>query len=146
MSTTTWRGVDAPVLPGAACTLVDPDLFHPVKLTRPAATRAKRVCASCRGLVPCLRWALEHDEDLGVWGATTPTEREKIRDQLDKGVPFAVAAGPFLPNACATPAAVPETPTAGSAPPAENVGSDGDSARQRPSPPRQPTAAAQHAA
>jgi WhiB family redox-sensing transcriptional regulator len=111
MSTTTWRGVDAPFLPNAACTAVDPELFH-VKLTPAAVTRAKRVCASCPDRWPCLRWALERDERLGVWGGTTPAEREAIRAELDKGVPLIIAADRLLQHAAAEPAPVPRAQAA----------------------------------
>lgn len=71
-------------LPGMAtpCTEVDPEMFFPPK--GGTATRAKKVCNgtgkgdACPILVSCLEWALQHEKE-GVWGGTTPEERDKIR-------------------------------------------------------------------
>ena len=41
--------------------------------------RAKEICAGCVVRVPCLEFALGRPELLGVWAATTPTERVALR-------------------------------------------------------------------
>lgn len=41
--------------------------------------RAKEICASCVVRGPCLDFALGRPELLGVWAATTPTERVAMR-------------------------------------------------------------------
>jgi WhiB family redox-sensing transcriptional regulator len=40
--------------------------------------RAKAICASCAVVVNCLRWALVTREPYGVWGGTSPEEREAM--------------------------------------------------------------------
>lgn len=40
--------------------------------------RAKRICHGCPHLDPCRNWAVDNDED-GVWGGTTPLDRQRIR-------------------------------------------------------------------
>jgi len=41
--------------------------------------RAKDICAGCVVRTPCLEFALGRPELLGVWAATTPTERVAMR-------------------------------------------------------------------
>lgn len=68
-----------PVLPGALCALSqDPDLWFPAHGNRAGAEQAKAVCAECPARQPCLEWALKYERE-GVWGGTTPHERQKIR-------------------------------------------------------------------
>ena len=72
----------------AACRGLDPDLFHPVKdgtSTAVHTAAAKNVCRTC-----FVRWSCLHDhlihhpangqEDLGIWGGTTPRDRRNIRN------------------------------------------------------------------
>ncbi len=40
--------------------------------------QAKAVCRSCSVRRECLRYALTAAEPWGIWGATTPRERERI--------------------------------------------------------------------
>lgn len=42
---------------------------------------AKLVCESCSIREECLTWALHH-EVYGIWGGTTPPQREKMRKKL----------------------------------------------------------------
>ena len=66
----------------AACRDSDPDLFFPEGTTGPALEQiaeAKRVCEECDVQVQCLEFALETNEDSGVWGGTSEEERRKIR-------------------------------------------------------------------
>lgn len=58
---------------------VDPDLFYPDRGGSSTAEPAKRVCASCLVREPCLQFALDNDEKLGVWGGTSEAERRKLR-------------------------------------------------------------------
>jgi WhiB family redox-sensing transcriptional regulator len=70
-----WRDV-------AACQDTDPDLFFPVGTTGPAIEQidaAKAVCESCEAKVPCLEFALQTNQDSGVWGGTSEEERRKVR-------------------------------------------------------------------
>jgi len=66
----------------AACLGADPDLFfsegrgaHTPRDVR----RAKAVCHGCEVREVCLDYALTNGEKFGVWGATTPQERRRIR-------------------------------------------------------------------
>lgn len=43
------------------------------------ARRAREVCAGCPVAEPCRAWAIEHREENGVWGGTTPRERRQAR-------------------------------------------------------------------
>jgi WhiB family redox-sensing transcriptional regulator len=40
---------------------------------------AKKVCAECPVEEQCLEWALQNDEQHGIWGGTTPKQRMRIR-------------------------------------------------------------------
>lgn len=73
----TWR--DA-----ASCRSTDPDLFFPVGTTGLAIDHiaaAKAVCTTCPVQTPCLEFAVESNQDSGVWGGTSEEERRQIRRQ-----------------------------------------------------------------
>lgn len=40
---------------------------------------AKQVCGDCPVRAACLEYALEHNEEFGVWGGTSENERRRIR-------------------------------------------------------------------
>lgn len=64
----------------AACSSVDPDLWHPEGdevITK--GRRAKAVCGSCPVQMECLDHALTHDENLGIWGGLTAKERRRLK-------------------------------------------------------------------
>ncbi|MCB1003822.1 MAG: WhiB family transcriptional regulator [Acidimicrobiales bacterium] len=66
----------------AACRDTDPDLFFPVGTTGPAIEQianAKAVCAECEVAEPCLEFALNTNQDSGIWGGTSEDERRQIR-------------------------------------------------------------------
>ncbi|HEY6314414.1 MAG TPA: WhiB family transcriptional regulator [Streptosporangiaceae bacterium] len=66
----------------AACLSVDPDLFFPISSTGPAENqiaRAKVICAGCRVRRECLEFALTQDQTHGIWGGTTPEDRQRDR-------------------------------------------------------------------
>jgi WhiB family redox-sensing transcriptional regulator len=68
----------------AACRSVDPDLFFPVGTTGRALDHiaaAKAVCTTCRVQEPCLEFALQTNQDAGVWGGRSEEERRIIRRQ-----------------------------------------------------------------
>ena len=65
-----------------ACAQADPDLFFPISSAGRALgqiAKAKAVCAVCPVRQPCLEFALEHDLGYGIWGGTTPAERQARR-------------------------------------------------------------------
>jgi WhiB family redox-sensing transcriptional regulator len=63
--------------PYGACLGVDPDLFFLDRTEH--ASEAKRVCRSCPVVGECLEFALRTNQKFGVWGATSPRERRKLR-------------------------------------------------------------------
>lgn len=66
----------------AACLEEDPELFFPIGNTGPAiaqAERAKAVCARCEVEATCLAWALENNQDAGVWGGMSEDERRALK-------------------------------------------------------------------
>ena len=71
----TWRQ-------SSLCRDTDPDLFFPVGTTGHALTqiaRAKEVCGECPVHVECLEFALETNQDSGIWGGTSEEERRTMR-------------------------------------------------------------------
>jgi WhiB family redox-sensing transcriptional regulator len=66
----------------AACLGVDPELFFPIGTTGRALDQieeAKAVCLSCSVSEQCLQWALQTNQDAGVWGGTSEDERKSLR-------------------------------------------------------------------
>lgn len=66
----------------AACLTEDPELFFPIGNTGPAiaqAERAKAVCATCEVVETCLAWALDNNQDAGVWGGLAEDERRSLK-------------------------------------------------------------------
>lgn len=66
----------------AACRDEDPELFFPDGTTGAAfdqTQRAKAVCQSCRVSNQCLQWALDNNQDAGIWGGLSEEERRNIR-------------------------------------------------------------------
>ncbi|MGC0373215.1 WhiB family transcriptional regulator [Streptomyces sp. SAI-229] len=69
----------------AACRTEDPDLFFPIGTTGPAliqTEQAKAVCRRCPVREPCLRWALDTGQSIGVWGGTSETERRALKRRI----------------------------------------------------------------
>ncbi len=68
--------------PRAACRSADPELFFPVSAEGPSAAqaaRAKAVCARCDVRQECLAFALATRQPHGIWGGTSPEERQLLR-------------------------------------------------------------------
>jgi WhiB family redox-sensing transcriptional regulator len=70
----------------AACRGLDTEKFFlpdavrgPKKVARENA--AKAVCQGCPVIANCLNWALAVAEPHGVWGGTTPQERDQLTSQ-----------------------------------------------------------------
>lgn len=67
----TWRDQ-------AACRNNDPELFFPHGTTGQALDQieqAKAVCRQCPVINACLEWALQTNEQHGVWGGRSEEER-----------------------------------------------------------------------
>jgi len=68
----------------AACKDSDPALFFPVGTTGLAIDQiesAKEVCTTCPCRQDCLDFALDTNQDAGVWGGLGEEERRVIRRQ-----------------------------------------------------------------
>lgn len=68
----------------AACRDEPPDLMFPVGDDGPALAQtrqAKTVCTRCPVTAQCLEWALEHGQDVGIWGGLTSDERRALKQQ-----------------------------------------------------------------
>jgi WhiB family redox-sensing transcriptional regulator len=66
----------------AACRDTDPEVFFPTGTTGAAIEQieqAKAICRECPVQAPCLDFALNTNQDSGVWGGTSEEERRKIR-------------------------------------------------------------------
>ncbi len=71
----TWRN-------NAVCKDTDPELFFPVGTTGQALlqiAKAKSVCCQCEVAQQCLEFALETNQDTGIWGGTSEEERRQMR-------------------------------------------------------------------
>jgi len=70
-----WRG-------SGACLTADPDLFFPITPAGPGEqqiARAKNICAGCKVQRQCLDFAMSRDQVYGIWGGTTPEDRQRER-------------------------------------------------------------------
>jgi WhiB family redox-sensing transcriptional regulator len=66
----------------ARCAETDPETFYPVGSSRAADYEpAKTICARCDVRNDCLRYALDTNEEHGVWGGLTPDERYALRQR-----------------------------------------------------------------
>jgi WhiB family redox-sensing transcriptional regulator len=70
----------------ALCAQADPDAWFPTKGQHALAKTAIRVCRACPVRVPCLNYALSGADTwggiaTGIWGGTTPQERDQLRQQ-----------------------------------------------------------------
>ncbi|QWZ07861.1 WhiB family transcriptional regulator [Nocardioides panacis] len=66
----------------SACLDENPELFFPVGTTGPAVTQvdeAKQICSGCEVRAQCLEWALQENQDHGVWGGLSEDERRSLR-------------------------------------------------------------------
>ena len=71
----------------AVCTRHDPELWFPHDSDRDGIERAKALCRTCPALAECLAAALTvpgHQDRDGVFAATTPQERARIRKRRAK--------------------------------------------------------------
>jgi len=65
-----------------ACQSADPDLFFPNSSSGPGErqiAKAKMICAGCQVRRECLDYALTHGQVYGIWGGTTPEDRQRDR-------------------------------------------------------------------
>jgi len=74
----------APIRPlswrdAARCRGTHPSLFFPPEEDGEEVRDAKDICSRCPVIHECLEWALDTDEQFGVWGGTTPRERRRLQ-------------------------------------------------------------------
>lgn len=69
------------------CRQVNPEIFFPNPQDRRATAMAKEICNQCQFQVPCLEYAMWEPSLDGVWGGTTPRQRESMRTRYRKSVP-----------------------------------------------------------
>ncbi|MBA3361890.1 MAG: WhiB family transcriptional regulator [Acidimicrobiia bacterium] len=75
ITTTEWREL-------AACRDSEPSLFFPIGSTGPAIDQiaaAKEICLGCSVAEDCLQYALESNQESGVWGGYAEDERRRLR-------------------------------------------------------------------
>ena len=66
----------------AACRDADPELFFPDGDTRSARAQvkmAKLICRGCPVSATCLSWALDSNQEAGIWGGLTEDERRRLQ-------------------------------------------------------------------
>jgi len=74
--------VDLPRFDNAKCADVeDKDLFFPDNRTQEAERlhQLKAICSSCIHEKECLEYALEKQIPYGIWGGSTPADRDTVR-------------------------------------------------------------------
>jgi len=65
----------------AACRDADPELFFPDsanRYVRAQVKTAKLICRGCPVNATCLNWALATDQQAGIWGGLTESERLRL--------------------------------------------------------------------
>lgn len=73
------RPVDATAWMDQAACKGQPDwLMFPAKAER-ADPAILRICGGCEVRKPCLDYAIEHDENHGVWGGLTENQRRDLK-------------------------------------------------------------------
>ena len=75
LTVTDWRDT-------AACRDSEPNLFFPIGSTGPAVDQieaAKAICVECIVREDCLAYALETNQEAGVWGGYAEDERRRLR-------------------------------------------------------------------
>jgi len=86
-SAANWRSA-------GACLSADPDLFFPISsagLGERQIAQAKMICTGCQVRQECLDFALAHDQVYGIWGGTTPEDRQRERRRKRRAAAAAAA-------------------------------------------------------
>ena len=75
LTLTEWREL-------SACRDSDPNLYFPIGSTGPAVgqiEKALAICSTCSVQEACLQYALETNQEAGVWGGYGEDERRRLR-------------------------------------------------------------------
>lgn len=76
--------VPMPDLTDALCSGTGNILFYPNKGDSDLIRNAKKLCEKCPVQEECGEWAIQNNEDFGIWGGLTVEERKLIRRQRSK--------------------------------------------------------------
>lgn len=82
LSSRPTKSVDTSWRDQASCRFANLDLFFPADSTGISVEdidAAKAICRACQVQDRCLRFALETNQEVGIWGGTTEAERRKLR-------------------------------------------------------------------
>jgi WhiB family redox-sensing transcriptional regulator len=64
----------------ARCKETDPEVFFPERGDSTLDTlAAKRICFGCEVRVECLQYAIDNDEQHGIWGGLNERSRSKLQ-------------------------------------------------------------------
>lgn len=75
LTVTDWRDL-------AACRDSDPELFFPIGTTGHAVDQIRKataICGSCSVQEECLQYALETNQEAGIWGSYPEDDRRRLR-------------------------------------------------------------------
>ncbi len=75
LTVTDWRQL-------STCRDSDPDLFFPIGTTGQALDQIERavaICGACTVREECLHYALETNQEAGVWGGFAEDDRRRLR-------------------------------------------------------------------
>ena len=64
---------------GANCLGSDPELFFPARGEGHKAREAMKICGECMVANKCLEYALENNEQFGIFGGKSERQRRRIR-------------------------------------------------------------------
>lgn len=60
----------------------DPDMYMENWTGRPIPDEvAERACAGCKFIEQCKDYAIAADEEIGIWGGTSPDKRRRMKDE-----------------------------------------------------------------
>lgn len=73
----------------AACLDKDPENWFPVSELESGIALAhiesvKAICSGCPVIDSCLLWALNTQQQFGIWGGTTPKERANLKRSINR--------------------------------------------------------------
>jgi WhiB family transcriptional regulator, redox-sensing transcriptional regulator len=62
------------------CPQVDPEIFFPPK--GDPGTEARQICAGCPVRRECLAYAIEADDEFGIWGGLDRDEQRNLKRRM----------------------------------------------------------------
>jgi WhiB family redox-sensing transcriptional regulator len=72
----------------AECLREDPELFFPAgeqrRVDKDQIRKAKLVCQMCDVATQCLKYALETNAQVGIYGGFTPKERQRLNRNMSQ--------------------------------------------------------------